>query len=48
MTKEIPGYKLNKLPKTEQGWIDLFKNIYGKDPTTRELSNETEEVEEIW
>jgi hypothetical protein len=29
--------KTKRLPKTENGWIQLFYNTYGKEPTGREL-----------
>lgn len=37
MIKPNPENKLKRLPSTQKSWIDQFKNIYGKDPTEREL-----------
>ena len=36
MTKPMAN-KIKKLPQTEKAWIYQFKNIYGKEPTEREL-----------
>lgn len=32
-----PENKIKHLPKTEEGWIKQFEDIYGKKPNEKEL-----------